>query len=142
MWNLVHYQKWRFSCPLKWSYKSPSPIMLTIEPITITIFLGHSPITFKQVFFWYPFLEAHLTNHILIKHKSRFSYNWSTKMIYIFSDVYWTSTGSILKLNRFVCKLTSGLVLPFIDDLAFLICVSQKSLINVFNLKQFCTKQP
>jgi len=49
---------------IKWSYRSlPPPIMLTIMPKKIFIFLACIPISFKHMSFWYSFLKGHLITY-------------------------------------------------------------------------------
>ena len=50
-----------------WAFSSSSngrpPIMLIIEPRMVNKFGVCSPISFKHMFFWYPFLHSHSTTH-------------------------------------------------------------------------------
>ena len=48
----------------EWSYKSPPPIMLIIEPRMVSVFWACSPISFKhQIFLGCPFLDPYLTKY-------------------------------------------------------------------------------
>ena len=42
--------KWRFPCSIKWSHKSPAPLILSIEPGIVIIFWAHRPNLFPTSF--------------------------------------------------------------------------------------------
>ena len=60
--NILFIIKFNIFVLIKWSY-SFHPTMLTIEPRMVVIFQACSPISFKRMSLWYPFLEAHLTTY-------------------------------------------------------------------------------
>ena len=83
--------------------------MLTIEPRMVSIFLAHSPISFKHVSFWHWFLDSRLT---------RYHSNIGVQIFVVVK--FCTSTSGVVasesaKFSHKVCSM----VLPVREGLAW-----------------------